>query len=58
MPVSTTRPALRTARMAWLVVCSLAAQSMAQSTPRPPVSRTISRAASAWAGSSAASAPM
>ena len=49
MPVSTTRPPLRAARMAQLVVCSLAAQSMAQSTPRPPVSAAISRAASTCA---------
>ena len=34
MPVMATRPALRASWMAWLVVCSAAAQSMAQSTPR------------------------
>src|ERR1039458_10064883 len=42
----------------WLVVCGLAAQSIAQSTPRPPVSAVSSSAASVSAGSMAASAPI
>src|ERR1039458_7279670 len=58
MPVSTTRPALRTDRMAAWVGASLAAQSMAQSTPRFDVSARIWRASSICVGSSVAWAPM